>query len=177
MRKINICFLFIPLLISACDISEYYYYTVKNESAKTVSFIFNDSLNIETIAPANLKEFQTKTGQRFTGINNIDAGSPYGFGFSVLMESKTTSTGINYTFKNNNPFDLHVTNTLPVNVIIKADDFIDNEGQPTITINANSSNNTAKIYTKNPVFSLTSEPYPVIFNWNFENNTIYLIIR
>jgi len=84
--------------------------------------------------------------------------------------------GSDFTFVDVEPFNLSVVNSLPIEVRIKADNYIDDDGSTEFTISGNTEKATAKIYTSKPKFtSLIS--YKIVIDWNFNNNTIYLIIR
>jgi len=159
----------IVFLTGSCDLAEHWEYTVTNESSKNITYVFNGLS--DAIDPTETKSYKINRGESHTTINNIEAGN-YGYGMSVLL----ISNGTVYTFINNNPFTLSIINTLPVSVTIKADGFIDNGGSAETEIEGNQEKSVF-IYTKKPNFSLVSEPRPIIFDWNFENNTVYLIIR
>ena len=170
MRKLFMFFV-LAFIIFSCDLQDYWIYTVKNESARIISYKFNSG-NVDTLEQSEVKTYQIKRGERHTGIGDVDAGNPYGLGYSV----KIIHSGTNYTFIDNLPYDLHVANILPISVNIKADDNIDNNGSTELEIAANTENTTAKIYTNRPVF-ITTTNYPVIFDWQFVNDTVYLVIR
>jgi len=172
MKRLYIA-IFIIFIFVSCDLPEYYNYQISNNSSENVSYTFNGISDI--LEPSESKDYQLKKGEIFTGMENINAGSPYGFGYKVKLGMKTTNTGSDYFFYDFNPFDLNVINSLPVTVSIKADNYIDNLNSTTLDIDANSEK-TAKIYTNKPTFTSTNN-YPIIFDWVFSNNTIYVIIR
>ena len=176
MKKILFILLVSAVVFISCDFPDFYYFIIKNESSKPVSYTFNESINIETLAPTEHKNYQVNAGKRFTSIGNIDAGNPYGYGFSIRLKHETTKTGSSYTFYDFIPYNLNVVNTLSEIITITAGNYIDNAGLSTLTINANSNITTAKIYTNKPNFiSITN--YPVIIDWEFAENTVYVIIR
>lgn len=173
----NIFFILgIVLFISSCDLAEYWEYSVTNSTSKNISYTFNGSP--DTLAPDESKSYKIDRGKSHTTLKDIDAGSSYGYGMSVLLESK----GTDFEFVKNAPFNLSIINTLPAAVTIKADDYIDNDGSTEIEISAGGEA-TALIYTKKPNFTLVSEPRAVIFDWIFdddtepEKKTVHLTIR
>jgi len=170
MRKF-VVFSLIFIMFIGCNLEDHWNYTVKNESSKTVSFRFNNGA-VDTLAQSESKNYEIARGEKHTTLSNIEAGSPYGFGFSVKLIHSSTD----YTFVDNSPYNLHIANKLPVSVIIKADNYIDYNGSFEIEAAANTEITTAKIYTKKPSFSSITD-YPVIIDWEFSNNTVYVIIR
>ena len=90
---------------------------------------------------------------------------------SIRMERK----GDAYLFFDAVPLELNVINMLPVEITIKASRFIDNNGLPEITISSGEEK-TAKIYSKNPKFTTTSN-YPVFIDWSVSDNEMAVIIR
>ncbi|MCL2411970.1 MAG: hypothetical protein FWC97_10055 [Treponema sp.] len=167
----------LPLFVLSCDFYDYNFHTVVNETQRTIFYTFNGSANM--IIPYGSNEYRTTAGTRFTGIGNIDAGSPHGFDISVrLVRSGTT-----YTFISVEPYKLDVINTLPIAVTISAGGFIKHNGDETsMLIPASPDRVTAEIFTSNPTFTTTAN-FPVNFEWNFvrgtegADDTVYLIIR
>jgi hypothetical protein len=176
--------LFIAVFLGACqgefdDVT----YTITNDSSKPVSFSFNgisknfnkgDSITYTInsgkgrIIPKNVT---------FSGhIRNV----------SLITLNKGTS-GIFYTFSDNNPLPLNVKNTLTTPITIKADDFIGASGdtgsafnaeQYTLTIPNNNTVVKALIYTSFPNFTLITPPAPKpVIDWKLENNTINVTIK
>jgi len=83
--------------------------------------------------------------------------------------------GFDYLFFDIIPYDLYVINTLPVEVKIKADDLIDFQGSSELVISSTDTVD-AKIYTNKPKFvSLVN--FPIIIDWEFKDNAIYVVIR
>ena len=183
MKKIlsAITILGIVFLLPGCDFPEYYNHTVKNESeSKTISYTFNGSDVVDILAPDESKEYQSKTGKLFKGIANVSAGSPHGFGVSVIVKLN----GNDFTFIDVDPFNLNVINTLPFEVTIKADNYIDLDGSTELTIEPYPEEATAiiytsaKIYTSNPKFTSSTNPL-IKFDWTFDKDTdtVYVTIR
>ena len=165
--------IFICLTIASCgNLAEDWIYKVTNESSKTVSYNFNNG-SIETLAASESKEYHIKRGEKHTTIGSIDVPPPFGYGFSVLLKIN----GANFTFVDNKPYALHVTNSLIYDIKINAGSYIDNNGSTSLIIKANENDTSSKIYTNKPSFSSSLSGYPVKFDWNFSNNTVYLIIR
>jgi len=178
MHKIllPVLILFILISMSNCDnVFDDINYTITNSSSKPIAFSFNDTnYNLNSNESMSLT---INSGEGEFYPRNV---VPYN-AHSKSVKIETGYLGINngthkksYTFKDNIKYNLKITNTLPISVTIKSDDNIDNNGELTITINTNED---SYIYTSNPNFTLVSEPYPVIFDWNFSNNTVYVVIR
>jgi len=154
-------------------------YKINNNSSKDVSFLFNNISftlnNGESISfTINSSEgiFAPKDAVPKDAVSENTAHPK-----SIKMDTLSLGTkGYIYSFIDNPKFPLDVINTLSVPLTIQADDYIDNNGQSTLTIKEND-NETSFIYTSNPNFSLVSGSYPVTFDFNFTNNTVYLIIR
>ena len=87
----------------------------------------------------------------------------------------SSSRGEIFTFTDVGFLNLNVINTLSVPITIRADNYIDNGNSMELTIGPGDEE-TAKIYTKNPRFTSTSN-YPIIFDWNVIGNEVLLIIR
>ena len=165
----------IVLLLFSCNLqSDYnYYFTVVNDSdMSVVSYDFNGTPEI--LSPKESKNYDKA---HYTAITNIDVA---GFGIKVKLEKKydytTTPYTYIYTFDDVPSYDLNITNTLPIDVTIGAGNYIDNAGSASVTIVKNDTHTTAKIYTNKPSFTPTAG-YPVIIDWSFNNNTVYVIIR
>ena len=154
------------MILSSCDLQNYWNYTVKNESSKTVSYKFNNG-TIDTLMPSQIKNYQINRGERHSAISNVNAGNPYGFGYSVIL----LHNGTDYTFIDNSPFNLRVINTLPIDITIKADNFIDNNGSVELKIEANTENSAATIYTKKPNFTYISN-HIIIIDWEFIKDAV-----
>jgi len=188
--------LFIVFLTCSCqnnydDVS----YTIINNSSKEIKFTFNNEKVTlqpkpeesekdeseepeseepgESKTPPNVKTFTFNSDEKKYEPQDVEfIGHPR----SIKMNSVNLGrAGIEYNFIDVSSFDLFVINTLPVQVTIKADDYIDDEGETELTIDPSQTIN-AKIYTNNPVFSITAD-YPVIIEWKFSGETVNVIIR
>jgi hypothetical protein len=93
---------------------------------------------------------------------------------SVKME--TRSAGEEYAFINAASLDLHVLNTLDVDLTLMADNYIENSGTTSVTVPANKEIKTAKIYTRTPNFTVISGYSPTI-TWSVENDIMYVTIK
>jgi hypothetical protein len=156
----------IAFFLLSCGEKEFYSILITNNSSKTVSYIYNNI--IDTLAVSESKNYEIKdpytpSPKNITDQNGIE---------SITMKQ---SAGY-YTFLDTTPLELSVTNSLPITVKIKADNYIDDDGSTEFSIGGNSEKTTAKIYTSNPKFTSLVD-YPVIIGWNKSGNTVYVIIR
>ena len=166
MRKITILVI-ISLLFSGCDTKEYYTVFVTNGSSKAVSYTYNDYT--DTLAVQESKSYEvkayTQSPQNVVDQNGIAS-------FTIKINSMTGD----YTFLDVTPLDLNVINRLPVDITIKADNYIDNNGSIELTIGSNDESTGAKIYTKTPKFTSTTN-YPIIVEYTIVGNVMSVIIR
>ena len=165
MKKLFLC-LFIIFLVVSCDIKEYYSVLITNDSSKTVSYVYNG--NLDTL---NMSESKTYSVKAYTQApkNIIDQN-----GISSLNMTRHNSKD-EFAFTDATPLGLNVINSLPIEVKMKADNFIDDNGTPILIIEANGTKN-AWIFTSKPIFeSLINQP--IIFDWNLSENNISLIIK
>ena len=170
MKKIFI--LFIGLILCSCqnsfnDVS----YIINNNSSKTIQYNFMDVTF--KLSPDESKNHIINSDEGIIKPLNIDfSGHPE----SIKMNSVNNGrAGIEYNFIDVSPFNLKVVNTLPIEIIIKADNYIDNEGETEITINPFQTAE-AKIFTNKPKFSSTTD-YPVVIEWKFSGDSVNVIIR
>ena len=154
----------IVCLFAACE-TKYYSVLITNGSSKTVSFTYDDSS--DTLDPDASKTYEVKAYTQPPANINVTDGA-----LSVTMNQK----GDTFTFVDVDPISFNVTNTLPIEITIKADNYIDDDGSVEFTIGADTEKTTAKIYTSKPNFTSLTD-YPVIIDWNFNDNTVYVIIR
>jgi hypothetical protein len=141
---------------------------VKNESTvKTVSYTYNGIS--DTLAPSESKTYEVEA---YTPPpTNISVPGA----LSVIMNRQ----GDTFTFKDVDGIPLKVTNALSINVTIKAGNYIWDETNNSVELNI--PKNTERvdnlvIYTANPRFTSTSS-YPVVIDWNFDGNTVYVVIK
>jgi len=166
MRK----FLFvlsIVIFLASCGNTEYHV-SITNNSSKTVKFDYNNISNT-----LSLSETKTYVVPPYTQApkNFVDQ-----YGIASIKMKTDEMTG-NYDFSNAPPpFNLNVVNTLPIIVKIRADNYINDNNSPELTIDEISEKTTAKIYTKTPNFESLID-HPITIDWNFEDNTVFVIIR
>jgi len=157
------------MFLSSCDDAGYNHYSVSNDATKAVSYKFDG--DTYTLSPSESKSYEVSASKMgFMGVENVIAVT--GNKHSV----KTTRSGNDYSFIDNTPYNLHVINTLPITIAIQANDYISASGATTLSINSNTENNSAQIYTRSPKFTANTN-YPVLFDWNFSVDTVYVIIR
>ena len=155
------------LLFLGCDTREFYTVLITNESksSKTVSYEYDGHL--DELTPNQSKTYQVKAytppPKNITDQNGIA---------SLEMNRK----GDDFTFIDAIPFNLNVINRLPIDIIIKADNYIDNKGLIELTIVSNDESTGAKIYTKNPKFTSTTD-YPIIVEYTVVKDEMSVIIR
>jgi len=174
MRKIFVL-LAIALIFVSCDEKRPHLVTITNSATKAVSYTYNGEENTLAVSGTKNYEIWESYGPPRNVVDNK--------GIASIVTKQNTMTG-DYTFSDADPIDLKVINTLPVDVTIKADNFIDN-GNPTnsteLEIPANDKIETAQIYTRNPKFTSTTN-YPIIVGYLIEKidedeNVMSVIIR
>jgi hypothetical protein len=83
-----------------------------------------------------------------------------------------------YKFVNLPTISLHVMNTLPVEITIKASDFIDNNsGGTVLTVPQNDIVTSVKIYTKSPTFTVIASGYSAQATYTITDGVMYVVIR
>jgi len=166
MKKMAV-FAIISMLFLECDVKELYTVLVTNESSKIVSYEYNgdsDTLAIQESKTYEVKAF-TQPPKDITDQNGI----------ASLIMKQNGMTG-NYTFSDATSLKLNVINRLPIDITIKADNFIDNNGSTELTIESNGENTDAKIYAKSPKFTSTTN-YPIIIEYTVVENEMLVVIR
>jgi hypothetical protein len=156
---------FVVLTLVACEV-RYYSVLIANNSSKNVSYEYNGSP--DTLDSDKSKTYQVKAYTHPP--KNISVTGA----MSVKMETRLS--GEEYAFVNAAALDLHVLNTLDVELTLMADNYIDNSGETSLTIPANTEIKTAKIYTTTPHFTITSGYSPAI-TWKIEDNVMYVTIK
>jgi hypothetical protein len=170
------------LTILSCD-PKYYAVTVENQSAKPVTYTYND---IKTaLAPGASKAYQVESYTLPPGEISV-AGA-----MSVEMESQ--GSGERYVFKDRKSLILQVENKLSEDVYLTADKYIDASASTpsspppspppltTLYVPKNNGTNTATIYVENPRFvvlaTLSSLFYPVpVIHREIKNNVMEVVI-
>jgi hypothetical protein len=156
---------FFILMLTACEIS-YYSVLITNNSSKDITYKYNGAL--DTLAQGESKTYQVKAGTQAPHDIHVMGA------MSIQLESR--SAGAEYVFTDITALGLHVLNTLGIEVILIADNYIDNDGENSLIIPAKSENKTAKIYTKSPRFAISSNYSPNV-EWNIDNNIMYVTIK
>jgi YD repeat-containing protein len=163
----NLLGLFIVVLLVGCD-ATYYPITITNNSSKTVAYTYDGSS--DTLAPTFSKGYQVKAYTQDPNIISIVPEGPLSVKLSRGNES--------YTFENVSPIDLHVANTLPFSVTIKADSYIDaGSGLIELTVEANTEITTAKIYNSKPKFIINSSTYSVKAEYVIIEDIMYVTLK
>jgi len=169
MKKLFLATIVVFALVACVD-TNYYSVSITNitTSSKTVTYTFNNES--DTLTASETKNYVVQSWARTQPPKDITDEN----GIASLT---TEQVGDNYNIKDASSLNLSVVNTLPVNVTIKADNFIENGISPSLTINANTeSTGGVKIYTRTPNFTSTTN-YPIIINMKIVGNTMYVIIR
>jgi hypothetical protein len=169
MRKIFI--LIVSLIITSCDLDYDQYFKMINNSSKTITYNFNG--HPEVLAPGETKNHDKAS---YDAISNINAD---GLGIKIKMEKKfsydpNTET---YTFSDVVPYNLDVVNSLPISVTIKDGNYIDDSGSIELTAAAGAHVTGKFIYRKSPRFQVVSPDNPVIVDWVFIDDTVYVTLR
>jgi hypothetical protein len=167
MRTFGIFSLFMVIVFSffSCEI-QYYPVTVRNNSSKQVTYTYDDIT--DTLAVSDFREYQVKAHAQAP--ENISV--PGTMSVTLVPES----SGEEYIFTDISPLDLYVLNTLDIDIILTADNYIDNNGETSLGVNAKSEITTAKIYTQNPKFTISSG-YSPSFIWEIKEETMYVTIK
>ena len=166
MRKLAVL-LVVSTLFLGCDIKKYYSVSIINDSSKTVSYIYDENSN--TLEKSDMKTYSVKAYTQ-PPKNIVDQN-----GIASIKLLTDSITG-DYTFINNDYYNLTVKNEFPFEVTFSSSDFIDNEGSKYLTVDTGITNTDAKIYTKKPQF-ISTLSYPVIFDWSISDKTMSVVIR
>jgi len=161
MKKLILVFSIACLFIS-CE-TKYYSVSITNDSKKrTVSYTYNGSS--DTLDPGDSKTYEVKAyTQTPTNIKVLN------YALSVTMNQK----GDTFTFVDVEPIIFNVVNSLPVEVTIKADNYIwdSKDGKIELSVPPQTEIPNEKrpeklfIYTEKPKFTITSD-YSVKYEWN-----------
>ncbi|MDR1836412.1 MAG: hypothetical protein LBQ89_02020 [Treponema sp.] len=161
MKRIVAVFLFSILVFQGCGEKTPYLVSITNGSSKSVSYNFykfTDTLNAS----------QTKTYEVWDPYVGPPKNVIDGDGIASIAIEQNGMNG-NYTFFDLEPIYLSVINSLPIEVNIKADNYIYDEtrNSTVLKVNANTSVSEKKlrIYTTKPKF-IETFGYPVVIEWN-----------
>ena len=170
MKKVIFFVIIAVFLVLGCGETELYSVSITNNSTKTVSYDYNGGTGTLAVSQTNVYKVKAYTQPPK---NILDQN-----GIASIKMNTDGMTG-NYAFTDAAVFALNVVNNLPVEITIKADNFIDDNGSTELTIGENTEKNTARIYTSKPRFTPLVNNYPVTIDSNFDDNdkTVYVIIR
>ena len=146
----------IVCLLAACE-TKYYSVLITNDTSKTVSFTYNDTQ--DTLTGNTSKTYEVKAYTPPPQNINVPKGA-----LSVEMNQQ----GDSFTFVNVVPIELNIVNTLPIDVTIKAQNYIWDEISASIEVSILAQKERIDklfIYTSKPNFTLSSA-YPVVFKWS-----------
>ena len=166
MKNMILFVLPIALFFVGCNF-EYDTQSVTNKSSKTVSYTMYYEKGTFQLAPGEMKEHSTPHNSHLPPRGISVSPMPYD------VEMKTIN-GLTYEFITTSSIALSIVNTLPVSIEISTGT-IEYMSVPSITVPPNSVE-TSSIFTKKPKF-VNESKYPVIIDWNFADDTIYVILR
>jgi hypothetical protein len=156
----------IVFALAGCE-ATHYSVLIKNNSSKTVSYVYNGSP--DTLDPGKSKNYEVEAYIQPPANISVPGA------LSVAMNRH----GDTFTFVDADEIILKVVNTLSIAITIKADNYIwdKNNNSVELSIPENSKReDDLVIYTSNPRFTSTSS-YPVSIDWNLSDNTIFVTIR
>ena len=154
MKKILLIFVIVFLLFS-CDIKEYYHVLITNDSSKIVSYLYNE--NSDTLEISESKNYEVKAYT--VQLKDIVDQN----GIASIKMNANGMTG-NYTFIDITEIELNVMNTLPFDIIITANNYIDNADSMELEIKSGETE-IANIYTEKPDFTFDTD-YPVVYEYD-----------
>jgi len=167
MRKLFLA-VSIVLILASCEGEVSHLVSITNVSDfKTVSYIYNGIS--DTLEVSETKDYEIS--ESYGPPRDVVDGN----GIASLVTKQNNITG-DFTFSDAAPLTLNVINMLPIDITIKADNFIDNNGSMELLITANTESLGALIYTKSPNFTSTTD-YPIIIEKNITENEMHVIIR
>jgi hypothetical protein len=163
----KLLFVGIVFLLLACGETTLYNVSITNNSDKSVSYTYNGVS--DTLPATETKTYEVKAYTQ-PPKNYVDQN-----GIASISIKYDNMTG-GYSFMNADRYNLTIKNEFPFDVAITAGNFIDNGGLMSLTVNTDTINTSAKIYTKTPKFT-SSLSYPVVFEWDINGNEMSVIIR
>jgi hypothetical protein len=173
-------FYFIPVFIltgivfqfSSCD-EKSYTVTIENQSSKTVYYKYNN-------------EEVDYLGSKYDANNSkVYIVRPYtqppkDINVNGVMSIKMLSQNGNFTFvdiEESEIITLNVNNTLPIEIVLRADKYIDDLNGSTEMRIQPYEPKAGRIYTATPIFILFPSQYTVDWNFNEERTAIFVVIR
>ena len=164
MKKLFILVLIGTIFLFSFCKEESYTAVVKNDSSKTVSYVYNGGA--DSLSPDKFKVYKI---EEYTQ-------PPKSISVPGAMSVRMKRNGDIYIFENVDPIDLIVTNDSGVEVILKADKYIDAGGNKTeMELDVGDAGITATIYTANPNFT-TVPSRPVTWNHDPDENEMTVTI-
>jgi len=174
MKRLFFILIGFIFLFLSCDETTYSV-LIENKSEIPVKYSYKDEPN--TLEPGTSKSY--RTGGYTQPPKNIDVDG--------TMKIKMLSQGNTYTFVDideSDIFFINVNNTLAVDVILRSDKFIDNNGSIEVNVPAKTAispdpenpNDNIRIYTAIPRFS-TFPQYNIDWGFNEERTVINVTIR
>jgi len=172
MKKLLLTFSIVCLFIS-CE-TKYYSVLITNKSSQTVSYTYNDI--VEILLPYAVSQDPPQEPSEYSRAYEVKAYTQLpayinvlNYAFSVTMNQK----GDTFTFEDVEPITFNVINTLPFDIIITAGNYIWDSKEKTVELTVPAKKelpNTERpellfIYTEKPNFTTTLN-YPAIFEWN-----------
>jgi hypothetical protein len=159
-------------ILFSCD-TKYYTVTVRNKSAKTVTYTYNGVQ--DTLSPTDAKEYQAEAYTQPPGDISVSGA------MSVKMEKTLHSD--EYLFADVTGAELKIQNTLNIAVRIMAEGgYVEGPGDTPYVECSGNAETSAKVYTTRPVFKSVPksdlEDYPVSFDWKIlDDGSMTLTIR
>jgi len=141
------------LLFLGCDVASYSIVLTNDTETKTVSYAYNGITG--TLAPRETRLYEVGAWTQ-PPANVVDQN-----GIASVNVRTNGITG-DHDFVYSRAIILNVKNTLPVNLTVRADNFIDSDGSMELAVDAGETE-TAVIYTENPNFTAEGN-FPVRFD-------------
>jgi hypothetical protein len=156
---------------SSCD-EKSYAVLIENRSSKPVSYVYNGKADYLGIT------YGVDNSKRYTVAPYTQPPKDINVG-GVMSIKMLNQNGEIYTFVNieeSEIIKLIATNTLPVDVVLRNDKYIDFNGSTEMAIPAYGSRE-GKLYTSTVNFTLYPSQYKIDFNFNEERTAINVTIR
>jgi hypothetical protein len=155
------------LMLGSCE-QTYYSVPVTNGTTKTVRFSYNGST--DTLAPSKSKVYSVAAYTQPPVLLGLVPEGPRSVGRERYDEG--------YTFVDLDSIPLNVVNTLPFDITIKSDDFIDDgNGKTSLLVEASTTNTDGKIYTSQPKFTVVPQGYSAQVTYTITGGTMYVTVR
>jgi hypothetical protein len=158
--------LVVVLLLFACNGTQII--VVSNQTAKDISYV---------LWAKSMEQYIIKAHEQNEHIVDLYFSHQiYSYEAAVLPQSVYfENTENTYVFKDTPPISVSIFNTLPKDVILRADGYLSTDP---VTVNANDEVTSLSICTKTPSFTAeTIDKYPVQVDVRFINNNYMLSLR